>query len=92
MFFAFFMLNDPPTSPVRYPDQIVCGLIVAVASFAVYMTLGAVYFLLAGLLVGNAWETGRRIFVLARPQRAIARGNAAPRGSVPEAWVRSPRA
>ena len=27
---AFFIVTDPPTSPVKYADQIVCGLLVAV--------------------------------------------------------------
>ena len=33
LFFAFFMVDDPPTCPARYEDQIPFGLIVAVASF-----------------------------------------------------------
>lgn len=60
LFFAFFILTDPPTSPVKYPDQILCGVIVAVASFAVFEVLGAAYYLLAGVLVGNIWEAWRR--------------------------------
>ena len=70
LFFAFFMLDDPPTSPVRYPDQIRFGLIVAIASFAIFVVSGAVWFLLAGLLVGNVWEAWRR--VAARAARASA--------------------
>jgi enediyne biosynthesis protein E5 len=61
LFFAFFMLDDPPTSPVRYPDQIRFGLIVAVTSFCIFIAAGAVWFLLAGLLIGNAWEAWRRV-------------------------------
>ncbi len=60
LFFAFFILTDPPTSPVRYPDQIVCGVIVAVASVAVFAWVGAVHYLLSGVLVGNIWEAWRR--------------------------------
>ena len=60
LFFAFFILTDPPTSPVKYSDQLLCGAIVAVASFAVFEVLGAAYYLLAGVLVGNAWEAWRR--------------------------------
>ena len=60
LFFAFFILTDPPTSPVKYPDQIVCGVIVAVVSYAVFEWLGAAYYLLAGVLVGNVWEAWRR--------------------------------
>jgi len=60
LFFAFFILTDPPTSPVRYPDQLVCGVIVAAVSFAVFEWIGAAYYLLAGVLVGNIWEAWRR--------------------------------
>ncbi len=60
LFFAFFMLDDPPTSPVRYGDQVIFGVLVAAASFAIFQVIGAVYFLPAGLLIGNAWEAWRR--------------------------------
>jgi Na+-translocating ferredoxin:NAD+ oxidoreductase RnfD subunit len=60
LYFAFIILTDPPTSPVRYPDQIVCGVIVAVVSFAFFQWTAAVYYLLAGVLVGNVWEAWRR--------------------------------
>jgi Na+-translocating ferredoxin:NAD+ oxidoreductase RnfD subunit len=60
LFFAFFILTDPPTSPVRYPDQVVCGLIVAAASYAFFELVGGAYYLLAGVLVGNIWEAWRR--------------------------------
>jgi len=53
LFFAFFILTDPPTSPVTYRDQLVCGVIVAVASYAVFQWVGAAYYLLVGVLVGN---------------------------------------
>ena len=62
LFFAFFMVDDPPTCPVRYEDQIPFGLIVAVASFVIFIVVGAIYFLPAGLLVANGWESGRRQF------------------------------
>ncbi len=60
LFFAFFILTDPPTSPPKYPQQIVCGILVAVVSYAVFQWVGAAYYLLAGVLVGNAWEGWRR--------------------------------
>ena len=60
LFFAFFILTDPPTSPGKYRDQIVCGVIVAASSFAVFEWLGAAHYLLAGVLVGNVWEARRR--------------------------------
>ena len=62
LFFAFFMLDDPPTCPIRYDDQIVFALIVAVAGFVVDIETGGVYYLPAGLLAGNAWESARRQF------------------------------
>jgi len=61
LFFAFFILTDPPTSPTRPADQIACGAIVAIVSYAVFEWLGAAHFLLAGVLAGNLWELGRRI-------------------------------
>ena len=60
LFFALVILTDPPTSPVKYRDQVYCGLLVAAVSYAVFEWLGAVYFLLAGTLAGNAWEAWRR--------------------------------
>jgi Na+-translocating ferredoxin:NAD+ oxidoreductase RnfD subunit len=61
LFFAFFILTDPPTSPVKYGDQVVFGVIVAAASFTIFQTTGAVHYLLSGVLVGNAWEAWRRV-------------------------------
>jgi Na+-translocating ferredoxin:NAD+ oxidoreductase RnfD subunit len=61
LFFGFFMVTDPPTSPPRARDQLVFGVITAVASYAVFELVGAAYFLLAGLLVANGWEAWRRV-------------------------------
>jgi Na+-translocating ferredoxin:NAD+ oxidoreductase RnfD subunit len=60
LFFAFFILTDPPTSPVRYRDQLMFAAIVAAASFAIFEWTGAVCYLLAGVLAGNVWEGWRR--------------------------------
>ena len=60
LFFAFFMVTDPPTSPPKHRDQLVYGAIVAAASYAAFELVGAAYFLLAGLLVANGWEAWRR--------------------------------
>ncbi len=60
LFFAFFILTDPPTSPVKYGDQLICAVIVAAASFAAFEWVGAAYYLLAGVLLGNVWEAWRR--------------------------------
>jgi Na+-translocating ferredoxin:NAD+ oxidoreductase RnfD subunit len=61
LFFAFFILTDPPTSPAKYRHQVVCGAIVATAAFAVFELLGASHYLLAGVLAGNLWEAWRRL-------------------------------
>lgn len=60
LYFAFIILTDPPTSPAKYPDQIVCGVIVAAVSYAFFEWAGVVYYLLAGALAGNVWEAYRR--------------------------------
>jgi Na+-translocating ferredoxin:NAD+ oxidoreductase RnfD subunit len=60
LFFAFIILTDPPTSPVRYRDQMVCGVLVALVSFGFFEWVGVVYYLLAGVLAGNVWEAWRR--------------------------------
>jgi len=61
LFFAFFMLTDPPTSPPKARDQITYGLITGVGAYVFFEVVGAVYFLLAGLLVANVWEAWRRV-------------------------------
>jgi Na+-translocating ferredoxin:NAD+ oxidoreductase RnfD subunit len=63
LFFAFFMVTDPPTSPPGDRDQLLFGVLTGVASFVVFETIGAAYFLLAGLLVANVWEARRRVRV-----------------------------
>jgi Na+-transporting NADH:ubiquinone oxidoreductase subunit NqrB len=73
LFFALFMLTDPPTSPTRYNDQAVYAVIVALGSVIAYFTFGAVYYLLAGALIGNAWEMWRRVTARARSAAALAR-------------------
>ena len=60
LYFGFFILTDPPTSPTKHRDQITCGALVAVVSYVVFEWLGAVYYLLAGVLIGNLWEAWRR--------------------------------
>lgn len=60
LFFAFIILTDPPTSPAKYPDQIICGALVAVVAFALFEWGGVVYYLLGGVLVGNIFEAAQR--------------------------------
>jgi Na+-translocating ferredoxin:NAD+ oxidoreductase RnfD subunit len=66
LYFAFFMITDPPTSPPRHRDQVVYGAIIAAASNAVFELIGAAHFLLAGLLVANGWEAWRRVHARGR--------------------------
>ena len=69
LFMAFFMVTDPPTSPPKRPDQLVYGAIAGVASYAVFAAIGAVYFLLAGVLAANGWEAVRRLRLANRRSR-----------------------
>lgn len=73
LYFAFFMLTDPPTAPTRYQDQIVFAALVAISSFALFEWLGVVYYLSAGLLVGNAWEAWRRVRTVRTPKTGAMR-------------------
>jgi Na+-translocating ferredoxin:NAD+ oxidoreductase RnfD subunit len=61
LYFALFILTDPPTSPAKYQGQWIYGIIVAAVSYAVFEEFGAAYFLLAGVLAGNVWEAWRRV-------------------------------
>jgi Na+-translocating ferredoxin:NAD+ oxidoreductase RnfD subunit len=54
LYFAFFILTDPPTSPVKYGMQIICGAVVAITSYAFFVLVGAADYLLVGVLAGNA--------------------------------------
>ena len=70
LYFAFFILTDPPTSPTKYVDQAVCGVLVAATSYAVFELTGAAHYLLAGVLIGNileAWRRRRRSFASMHP-------------------------
>lgn len=59
-FFACFFLTDPPTSPARRWDQIACGVLVALVSYALFVGVGAAYYLLGGVLAGNVFVAVRR--------------------------------
>lgn len=59
LFLAFIMLTDPPTSPAKYKDQMVFGLITALISVLDYTFLGGLSYLLIGLLVANAWKASK---------------------------------
>jgi Na+-translocating ferredoxin:NAD+ oxidoreductase RnfD subunit len=61
IYFALVILTDPPTSPAKYRGQWIFGILAAAAGYAVFMLSGAVYFLLAGVLIANVWEAWRRV-------------------------------
>ena len=60
VYFACFMLTDPPTSATRAPAQVFGGVLVGVASTAVCVFAGSADYLLVGLLAGNIVEATRR--------------------------------
>lgn len=59
LFFALFMLTDPPTSPAKYKDQIIFGILCAVVGVMVYVYFGGLIYLFAGLLAGNLYHYAR---------------------------------
>lgn len=61
LFFALFMVTDPPTSPPRARDQVLFGLAVAALSFAIFQLAPGIYYLLVALLLANLGEAWRRI-------------------------------
>ncbi|MBV8085362.1 MAG: RnfABCDGE type electron transport complex subunit D [Chloroflexi bacterium] len=79
VYFALFMLTDPPTTPARPSDQAWFGIAVAVASLAcVALNPTSVYYLPAGLLAGNALEAARRSLAMRRKQRGAPARTLAP--------------
>jgi Na+-translocating ferredoxin:NAD+ oxidoreductase RnfD subunit len=56
LFFALFMLTDPPTSPAKYRDQIVFGVLTAIVGASVYAIFGGLMYLFIGLLIGNVYH------------------------------------
>ncbi len=60
LYFAFFMVSDPPTSPPQPREQVIFGVTTGVVSFLAFELIGAAWWLPGGLLVANAWEGWRR--------------------------------
>ncbi|RKP56970.1 hypothetical protein D7Z26_02995 [Cohnella endophytica] len=69
LFFALFMLTDPPTSPAKTRDQIIFGMLAAIAGAVVYRLFGGLIYLYIGLLVGNLYQLLRGMI---RPQHRAA--------------------
>lgn len=61
VFFAAFMVTDPPTSPPKPRDQVAFGLITGTVAWLAFTTIGAVWWLPGGLLVANLWEGWRKV-------------------------------
>jgi Na+-translocating ferredoxin:NAD+ oxidoreductase RnfD subunit len=59
LFFALFMLTDPPTSPVSNKDQVIFGLLSAIVGVVIYGIFGGLMYLFIGLLVSNAYHVVR---------------------------------
>lgn len=56
LFFGFFMLTDPPTSPAKVKDQLIFGSLAAAAGTVVYGLFGGLMYLFIGLLLGNLYH------------------------------------
>lgn len=73
LFLAFFMVTDPPTSPAKYGDQVIFGVLAAVISVADYLVLNGLSYLLVGLLVANGWNAWRVWRPVSQSDRMISR-------------------
>ena len=71
VFFACFMLTDPPTSPAKPRDQAWFGALVGLIGGIVFLVSGVQWFILAGLPVGNAAESVRRVLAARRVRRPV---------------------
>lgn len=74
VYFACFMLTDPPTSATRPRDQVTFAIIAAgVSVISLALNFGGVYELLLGLLAGNLFEGARRGLAGLHRRRPVAR-------------------
>ncbi|MDQ6595740.1 hypothetical protein E2K98_18570 [Bacillus salipaludis] len=62
LFFAFFMLTDPPTSPAKYKQQIFFGVLAAVSGVIIYGLFGGLTYLFIGLFAGNFYNYWNKCF------------------------------
>lgn len=61
LFFGFFMLTDPPTSPGKTADQVIFGMMTAVIGTLIFGKYGGLMYLFIGLLIGNLYQFLRRV-------------------------------
>jgi Na+-translocating ferredoxin:NAD+ oxidoreductase RnfD subunit len=52
-FMSFFMLTDPPTSPAKYREQIIFGILASLISCAAYLYVSKLTYLFVGLFIAN---------------------------------------
>jgi len=81
LYFAFFILTDPPTSPVRHRAQIICGSLVAITSYVFFVLVGSADFLMVGVLAGNMavpWLSGSNPFAPSRRRTPRQQGPPSP--------------
>ncbi|WP_026573742.1 RnfABCDGE type electron transport complex subunit D [Bacillus sp. UNC438CL73TsuS30] len=81
LFFAFFMLTDPPTSPAKYKQQIFFGILAAVSGVIIYGLFGGLTYLFIGLFAGNFYNYWNKRFIskasamrqVTKTQRAVSK-------------------
>lgn len=56
LFFGFFMLTDPPTTPAKVKEQLVFGFVTAFIGTIVYGIFGGLIYLFVALLIGNLYH------------------------------------
>jgi Na+-translocating ferredoxin:NAD+ oxidoreductase RnfD subunit len=56
LFLGFFMLTDPPTSPAKYRDQVLFGIIASLVSGLSFLYISKLSYLLFGVLIANLWK------------------------------------
>ena len=73
LFFALYMLTDPPSSPSRYRDQIVMGALTAVVAGASQLAGVGQTYLLVACLSTNVLLAAQRWWYSAQVRRGLAR-------------------
>lgn len=72
LFFGFFMITDPPTTPATDKDQLIFSIIVAIVGTVIYALYGGLMYLFIGLFAGNLYHFVKKRFftqnVKARPK------------------------
>jgi Na+-translocating ferredoxin:NAD+ oxidoreductase RnfD subunit len=83
LFFALFMVTDPPTSPVAFPGQMLFGVVVGAASALTYLATHGLYYLLVAVLLANGGYGLARFAARSWRRRPAAQPREAPAGGVP---------